>query len=126
MASTSQYKGMNQFQVHIPSEYDADLRPSIEEEFAGVRGVCIETRWQTIRGRLGVSLTVWTTTTSRAATVTVLQKYLRRPPEEGEMFPLAHRPNQKLRARHHRKDSAIEASGNTSGATNYHPGCLID
>lgn len=44
VASTSHYAGLNQFQVHIPSEYDTKLRPNITQEFGTVPGACIEAR----------------------------------------------------------------------------------
>ena len=121
VASTTHYAGLNQFQVHIPSEYDSKLRPNIQRDFYGVRGACIETKWQTIGGRLGVSLTVCTTVEGRGACVTILQTYLHRLPTESEMFPLLHRPPRKFRMRHHAKDSTIDTEGFSSGATHPKP-----
>ena len=117
IASTTHYAGLNQFQVHIPSEYDCELRHNIEKDFGGVHGACIETRWQIVHQNVGVSLTVWTTAEERPTCVTILQKYLRRLPDECEMFQLVHRPPTRLRVRHHVKSPAIETAGRTSGAT---------
>ena len=121
VASTSHYAGLNQFQVHIPSVYDSELRHNIQRDFEGVSGACIETRWQTVGGRVGVSLTVWTTQKGRSTCITILQKYLNRLPEEREMFPLLHRPPREFRVKHHSKGSTIEVAGDSSGATNVKP-----
>ena len=110
---------MNQFIVHIPSDYSKTLRGRIERDFKDLPA-SIETRWQVRDEMLGVDLIVKCSPSARTSCTTILEKLLGRALSTDEM---AHqdptmRNDSPLTVKHFQKDIGIAPLGETSSKTN--------